>query len=187
AARSDMDPRADNPTSTQVAPLASADEMKVYAYEAAKDLATRVPNLWRLGVRVGEGGVPPPDANGQRPMSAQVAWYGATYAPAIAEAGTAQFYTRTWLVPKENMLSLFATPGTENAPLEVKLGREQFGPPYVQQPGVFDNPPGGPTGFIPSYLYEDYLEGQAPYSFLFHIWLSASYRLFRYASFERTR
>lgn len=141
-----------------------------YTREAARDLATSVPDLWRLGFRIGESGK-------------STDWYEDTIIAGVREAGTGVLiYTRTWGSTKEEILRMVHSPGTEGTDvmIEAKFNGEQLGPPYPIAGGHFHR-------MWPTYSYENYLEPPAPYTFVFQIRAGGTHRIFRYASFERTR
>jgi hypothetical protein len=171
----------------------SQDDLVTYTREAVTDLLHKVANLDAIGVRVGEGNALPPfvAAGGgdlQGYLAGESAFYEASYLSAIRAAGTGvQFYTRSWLTDRAALEPLLAdAPGPASANLLVKFSAEQFGPPFVPQDGDFIND-GGPPNFYPSYLYENYLDDPpGKYTFIFHVWNSASFRFFRYASYART-
>jgi hypothetical protein len=144
--------------------------LRTYTREAVADLARRVPGLARLGVRIGESTKDEP-------------FYEDTFVAGLRSAGHAKLYARTWLTTKEEMLRLVDSTGKpEDVIVEAKYAGEQMGTPYVPAGGAFSE-----QAWRPSYLYEGYLEEPAPYTFIFQIWASSTYRFFRYASYERTR
>ncbi len=69
-------------------------------------------------------------------------------------------------------MDLTKAPGGDGTLVEVKFSGEQIGPPYVPQPGRFDPLTAGPSDWKASYLYEDYLDGDAPYDFVFQVKLT---------------
>jgi hypothetical protein len=150
-----------------VSPLDDAGLQK-YTREAVADVARRVPGLARLGVRIGES-------------TKDAQFYEDTFVAGLRDAGHAKLYARTWLTTKPEMLRLVnSTDKPEEVIVEAKYAGEQLGTPYV--PASFVE-----QGWRPSYLYEGYLEEPAPYTFIFQIWASSTYRFFRYASYERTQ
>jgi hypothetical protein len=170
--RSDLDPCGVSPSPpAELCPLTSQADLETYTREAVQDLATNVPGLWRIGARVGES-------------LEGASFYARTYLAGLAAAGGPRFYTRTWLSNLADVQMLATSPGGAGSLVEAKFSAEQFGPPYVPPNGGWK---GGPADWQPSYEYEDYLDGAEPFAFVFHVWNSASYRLFRFASSERTR
>jgi hypothetical protein len=137
-----------------------------YNREAVADLATRVPGLSYLGFRVGETGRKPD-------------WYVSTYVePLKAVHSKAVAYTRTWLTTKKDLLSVIEASGPETV-VEAKYNGEQLGPPYIISGGGMDR--------WKSYSYEDFLTPPAPYRFVFQIRAGGTHRMFRYASYARTK
>ena len=169
--RSDLEACGHDLSGPVLCPLASGADLETYTREAVQDLATQVPGLWRIGVRIGESLEDP-------------AFYARTYLAALDAAGGPRFYTRTWLSNRGDIEMLATSPGGDDTLVEAKFSAEQFGPPYVPPNGSFTQ---GPTDWQPSYEYEDYLGGPEPFSFVFHVWNSASYRYFRFTSAARTR
>jgi len=137
-----------------------------YTREALADLATRAPELSYLGFRVGETGRPPE-------------WYVSTFVDTLkAVHAKAVAYTRTWLTKKPALLSVIQASGPETL-VEAKFNGEQLGPPYVISGGGMDR--------WSSYSYENFLEDPAPYKFVFQVRAGGTHRIFRYASYARTR
>jgi hypothetical protein len=168
SARSDANPLADG-VKDHTARL-DEEATKVYTREAVLDLAHRVPDLERVGVRIGES---------TRPAS----WYADTWGAALANGP--KFYTRTWWTKKSEVLALVDTPGLSNDPVvEVKFSAEHLAP-WIPQGGNFAEQ--NRERWRPSYLYEDYLDDPQPYDFVFQIWNSATYRMFRFVSPSLTR
>jgi hypothetical protein len=169
--RSDLDACGDDGAAS-LCPLASQADLETYTREAVQDLATQVPGLWRIGVRIGES-------------YEDAGFYARTYLAALdAVGGAVGFYTRTWLSNLADVTTLATSPGGQGSLVEAKFSMEQYGPPYVPQNGSWAQ---GPADWKPSYLYEDYLDGDEPFTFVFHVWNSATYRFFRFASPDRTR
>ncbi len=137
-----------------------------YNKEAVADLAVRAPGLSYLGFRIGETGRPPE-------------WYIATYVDTLkAVHSKAVAYTRSWLTKKSDLLSLIQASGPDTI-VEAKYNGEQLGPPYVISGGGMER--------WKSYSYEDFLEEPTPYKFVFQVRAGGTHRLFRYASYARTR
>ena len=147
--------------------LTDDQEVKIYTREAAEDLARRVPGLWRLGFRIGE--------------SAKAAsWYEDTFVAGIRNAGTGvRLATRTWGASKPDILHIVAAAGDDTI-VEAKFNGEHLGAPYAIQGGLFSIANGG-------YSYQDFLSPPVPYQFLFQLRAGGTHRIFRYASYERTR
>lgn len=147
--------------------------LKRYTREAVADLARQVPGLWRLGFRIGESLRQDPN------------WYTDTFVAGLRDAGTGVLpYTRTWQIEKKDMLTLLQQSGADFL-VEAKLNGEQLGAPYAIQGGAFANHWwGGSTGI---YSYQDYLDPPTPYTFVFQVRTCSTHRMFRYASYERTR
>jgi hypothetical protein len=170
--RSDLEPCGENLSGpANICPLSSQADLETYTREAVQDLATNVPGLWRIGIRIGES-------------FEDAGFYARTYLPALAAAGGPGFYARTWATNRDDIEMLATTPGGQGALVEAKFSAEQLGPPYVPQNGSF---PGGPRNWGGSYEYENYLDRAEPFTFVFHVWDSAAYRFFRYVSADRTR
>ena len=148
-------------------PLPDAD-MRTYTREASQDLATNVPGLDYLGFRIGESGK---DAR----------WYIDTFVAGVKSSKTtAKLFTRTWKTTKSEVTELVSAMGAGSI-VEAKYNGEQLGAPYPIVGGSFA------TRWLPSYSYEDYLTPPAPYDFVFQIRAGGTHRMFRYASYERTR
>lgn len=147
---------------------APEEEPRVEAYtrEAVADLATRAPGLVGLGFRIGE--------SGRKPN-----WYTKTYVEGLKKSRSATAaYTRTWLTPKKDLLELVKASGPETI-VEAKYNGEQLGAPYIIS--------GGGMETWGSYSYQDFLDPPYPYRFVFQIRAGGTHRIFRYASYERTR
>jgi hypothetical protein len=141
-------------------------EAPVYTREAVADLASRAPGLSYIGFRVGES-------------RRKAEWYTSTYVAGLKDAHThAIAYTRTWLTTKKQLLTVVEASGPETL-VEVKYNGEQFGPPYPISGGGMER--------WSSYSYEDYLDPPTPYRFVFQVRAGGTHRIFRYASYERTR
>jgi hypothetical protein len=142
------------------------DAVKIYTREAAQDLATRAPGLARLGFRIGES---------NRPSS----WYGDTFIAGIQQAGTGVApYTRTWGASKTDILSLQAMAG-ERMLVEAKYNGEHWGAPYAIA--------GGWLASFGGYSYQNFLNPPTPYDFVFQVRAGGTHRIFRQASYARTR
>jgi hypothetical protein len=142
------------------------DQLSTYDREAAADLATRASGLSMLGFRIGETGKP-------------ATWYIDSFVAGIRSAGTGVVpYSRTWLSNKPDILALAAAIGPDMV-LEAKLNGEHLGPPY---PIV-----GGTMAKLGSYSYQGYLNPPDPWTFLFQVRAAGTHRIFRQASYERTR
>jgi hypothetical protein len=168
SARSDLNPLADGKEEH----TANVDEAakKVYTREAVADLVARVPGLERVGVRIGESTQP-------------ASWYEDTWGAALANGP--KFYTRSWWTKKSEVVKLVGAAGLSNDPvLEVKFSAEHLAP-WIPQGGNYAEQ--SPDRWRPSYLYEDYLSDPQPYGFVFQIWNSATYRMFRFVSPELAR
>jgi hypothetical protein len=143
-------------------------QLAVYVREAAADLARNVPDLRRLGFRIGES---------MQPAS----FYSDTFIAGVREASTTMgVYTRTWLTQKDEILNLAKV--APDMLIEAKYNGEQIGPPYLMAGGLFGK--GAGHGWE-TYSYDDYLEAPTPYSFIFQIWGGGTHRIFRHASYER--
>jgi len=141
-------------------------EVPTYTRQAVADLATRAPGLSFLGFRVGESARPP-------------GWYTSTYIAGLKDAhAKAVAYTRTWLAKKADLIHVVEASGPETI-VEAKYNGEQLGPPYIISGGGMEK--------WHSYSYQDFLEPPAPYQFVFQIRAGGTHRLFRYASYTRTR
>ncbi len=154
------DPRGkkETPEEEQLAPI--------YSREAVADLATRAPGLDYIGFRVGESNRDPD-------------WFADNYIGAMHAAHSRAIpYTRTWLTNKKKLARVIAEGGPETL-IEVKYNGEQLGSPYVIS--------GGNMQHWYSYSYEDFLTPPTPYKFVFHVRAGGTHRVFRYASYARTR
>lgn len=144
--------------------------LEVYTREAVRDIAERVPALWRLGFRIGESGHP-------------ASWYTGTFVEGLnqtrAQTGLS---TRTWMTKKAEIMGLVRST-TRDTLVEAKYNGEQMGPPYPIAGGLMTHP----ESWFSSYSYQDYLDPPAPYTFVFHIWAGGTNRVFRYASYDRIR
>jgi len=137
-----------------------------YTREAVADLAARAPGLAYFGFRVGES---------QRTAD----WYASTYLAGLKQAHSRAIpYTRSWKTTKKELLGVVAESGPETI-LEVKYNGEHLGPPYVVSGGGMEK--------WKTYSYEDLLEPPAPYRFVFQVRAGGTHRVFRYASYARTR
>jgi hypothetical protein len=144
-----------------------SDELKQYTREAARDLATQVSDLWRLGFRIGESGQP-------------ASWYIDTLIAGVQDAGTGvKTYTRTWGTTKPDILTIVDSAGPDTI-VEAKYNGEHLAAPYAIGGGKF-------SSSWKNYSYENYLNPPAPYPFVFQIRAGGTHRVFRYASYERTR
>ena len=144
------------------------DEATIAAYmrEAAADLAKRAPGLWRLGFRIGESGR---DAK----------WYTSTFVEGVKSARTGVgLYTRTWWARRDDILTIAAAAETPIV-VEAKYNGEHLATPYVIA--------GGSSAQWGGYSYEQFLDPPAPYSFLFQVRAGGTHRIFRFASYERSR
>jgi hypothetical protein len=140
--------------------------LKTYTREAALDLATRAPDLSRIGFRIGESGRP-------------AQWYRDTFLAGVHAAGTGiGVYTRTWVTSKDEILALLAGE-PDSAIVEAKFNGEHWGPPYAIAGGQFTD--------WSSYSYQGYLNPPTPYTFVFQVRAGGTHRIFRQASYERTR
>jgi len=154
-------------TGTSAAPALDERQIALYIREAAEDLARRAPGLWRLGFRIGESG-----------HAAQ--WYADTFIAGVRAAGTGVgVYTRTWLSSRPAVMSLVRAAANEQTIVEVKYNGEHLGAPYPIAGGMFRD--------WAIYSYEDYLDPPAPYQLVFQVRAGGTHRIFRYASYERTR
>jgi hypothetical protein len=150
-----------------VAPEALSDAaLATYDREAAADVATRAPGLAMIGFRIGETGKPAP-------------WYIGSIVAGVRQAGTGVgIYTRSWLSRKQDILALASAAGP-GLVLEAKLNGEHLGPPWIIA--------GGRMASWSSYSYQTYLEPPMPWRLVFQVRLGGTHRIFREASFERTR
>jgi len=141
-------------------------EVPGYTREAVTDLATRAPGLAYLGFRVGES-------------DRSADWYASTYIQGLKDAhARAAAYTRTWKTQKKDLLDVVLGAGPETI-VEAKYNGEHLGPPYVVSGGGMEK--------WASYSYQDYLTPPTPYRFVFQVRAGGTHRIFRYASYERTR
>ena len=170
--RSDLAQCGDQIATAELCPLQSTDDLATYTREAVAELVRDVPGLWRIGVRIGESLEP-------------ASFYASTYLRAL-DGATPRFYTRSWLATEQDLASLGDVAGGEDMLVEVKLSDEQSGIPYAPQSGAAFGARKGPTDWQASYLYESLLDGPEPFSVIVQIWNSATYKYFRWASFERT-
>ena len=161
--RSDASPTGD----TLMSPPDDAT-LQQYTREAAQDLATRAPGLWRLGFRIGES------------TQQDAGWYTGTFVAGVEAAGTGVgISTRTWYVLKKDLLPVAAAGGPDTI-VEAKYNGEHLGPPYIIEGGQMGNT-------WTWYSYQDYLEAPAPYVFVWQVRTGGTHRIFRQASFERAR
>jgi hypothetical protein len=138
-----------------------------YTREAVADVARRVPDLSRLGFRIGESGE-------------SASWYLGTFLAGVQDAGTGVgLYTRTWLTSKQDILSI-ATAFGPSTIVEAKYNGEQLAAPYQIAGGHM-------AAYWAGYSYQDFLEAPAPYAFVFQVRAGGTHRIFRHASFERAR
>jgi len=159
--RSDTSPTGDGPQA-----LTDDTELRTYTREATRDVATRVPGLWKLGFRIGESLKP-------------ATWYTDTFVAGILDAQSgATAYTRTWQSNKADILKIVAA-AQGNFIVEAKLNGEHLGPPYPIA--------GGLMATWGSYSYEDYLDAPSPYDFVWQVRSGGTHRVFREASFARAR
>jgi hypothetical protein len=143
-------------------------QVKLYTREAVEDLARRVPGLWRLGFRIGES-------------ARSAAWYEDTFVAGIQAAGTGVgLSTRTWGASKPDILNIVAAAGVDDTIVEAKFNGEHLGAPYAIQGGLVATSIGG-------YSFQDFLNPPVPYHFVFQLRAGGTHRIFRYASYERTR
>jgi len=170
--RSDSSPLAD---ANQA--LVNDSELQTYTREAARDLASSVPGLWRLGFRIGESNKP-------------ASWYKDTFVAGVRDADSGVSpYTRTWLSTKTDILSSLGAAAGESI-VEAKFNGEHLGLPYAITGGNFVTP--APVAiaaawWAPSYSYEDYLSPPAPYDFVWQVRAGGTHRIFRQASFARAK
>jgi hypothetical protein len=158
--RADTSPLGDTPTSLDDAALAQ------YTREAAADLAVRAKGLWRIGFRIGESSRP-------------AAWYTSTFVAGVNDTATGVgLYTRTWLTTKSDILAVVGASRGDTI-VEAKYNGEHFASPYAIAGGEFAH--------WSSYSYEDYLDPPSPYSFVFQVRSGGTHRVFRNASFERSK
>ena len=141
--------------------------LKIYDREAAADIATRLPDLAMFGFRIGESG------------KDDATWYiDSLVAGARQARPDLALSTRTWGSNKPAILALAAAIGP-NMVVEAKFNGEQLGAPYAIAGGVFST--------YGSYSYQGYLAPPAPWSFVFQVRAAGTHRIFRQASYERTR
>jgi hypothetical protein len=142
------------------------DETPKYTLEAVTDFASRATGLEYIGFRVGES---------RRGAS----WYLSTYLAGLKAAHShAVAYSRTWLTTKEELWPVIEASGPETI-IEVKYNGEHFGPPYIISGGGMEQ--------WKTYSYENLLDPPSPYKFVFQVRAGGTHRIFRYASYERTR
>jgi hypothetical protein len=147
-------------------PALSDSDLGTYTREAVADVARRVPDLARLGFRIGESGH-------------DAAWYAATFVAGVNDAATGvRVYTRTWGTTKPEVLALVAA-ASEGTIVEAKYNGEHFAAPYAIEGASFAT--------FGSYSYQDYLDPPTPYTFVFQIRAGGTHRIFRFAHFERAR
>ena len=143
--------------------------LQTYTREAAADLGTRARDLSLFGFRIGETG-------------RAAIWYVDTFVAGAKQAGVkASLYTRTWLSNKNDILALASAIGP-NMLLETKYNAEHLGPPYPIAGGVFSD-----FGPYASYSYQTYLNPPDPWGLVFQIRAAGTHRIFRQASYVRTR
>jgi hypothetical protein len=141
-------------------------QLKTYDREAAADVATRAPGLAMLGFRIGETGKP-------------ATWYIDSFVAGVKSAATGVLpYTRSWQTSRPEVLALAAAVGPGMV-LEAKLNGEHLGPPYAIA--------GGTMSKLASYSYQGYLDPPDPWTFVFQVRAGGTHRIFRHASYERTR
>jgi len=151
--------------SAGAAGIATHDELKVYVREAAADLATRAPGLAMLGFRIGESGE-------------AASWYVDTFVAGVKQAATGvSIYTRSWVTPKADILTLGAAVGPDMV-LEAKFNGEHLGPPYPIAGGVWTT--------WASYSYQGFLNPPDPWQFVFQVRAGGTHRIFRSASYPLT-
>jgi hypothetical protein len=141
-------------------------QLSTYDREAAADVATRASGLAMLGFRIGETGKP-------------ARWYIDSFVAGVKAAGTGVLpYTRSWVSNKPDILALAAAVGPGMV-LEAKLNGEHLGPPYPIA--------GGTMSKLASYSYQGYLNPPDPWTLLFQVRAGGTHRIFRHASYERSR
>jgi hypothetical protein len=144
----------------------TADELSTYDREAAGDVAKRAQGLAMLGFRIGETGKP-------------ATWYIDSFVAGVKAAGTGVLpYTRSWISNRPDIVALADAVGPGMV-LEAKLNGEHLGSPYPIA--------GGTMAKLGSYSYQSYLNPPAPWTFVFQVRAGGTHRIFREASFERTR
>jgi len=144
------------------------EALAVYTREAAASVAREVPDLWRMGFRIGES-------------KQSASFFARTFVAGVREVSpTMGIYTRTWLASKEDIVSL--AHGAGDLLIESKLNGEQIGAPYPIAGGLFTEG----ARFV-NYSYQDFLTWPEPYTFVFQIWGGGTHRIFRHASFARAK
>jgi hypothetical protein len=142
------------------------DQLKTYTREATADLVNRAPGLDLLGFRTGESGK-------------AATWYTDSFVAGVKSTGSpVTLYSRTWLSSKSEISTLAAAIGPGMV-LEAKFNGEHLGPPYAIA--------GGAMHLWCSYSYQTYLNPPAPWQFVFQVRAGGTHRVFRHASYERTR
>jgi hypothetical protein len=138
-----------------------------YTREAVADLETRAPGLAFVGFRVGDS-------------HRDVAFFESTYLAARAEAGAhPAVYTASAGTSRNALRPVLVSGGPETMVL-VRYQGDQLALPYVVS--------GGGMQGEKSYSYEDFLSPpQVPYRFVWQMRDSATHRIFRNASYSRTR
>ena len=141
--------------------------LKTYDREAAADVALRAPGLSLLGFRIGETGK-------------AATWYIDSFVAGVQQSGSkVPLYTRTWVSNRSDIDTLAAAIGP-NMVLEAKYNGEHWAAPYAIAGGAF-------IYWAASYSYQTYLNPPIPWTFVFQIRAAGTHRIFREASYERTR
>jgi hypothetical protein len=158
--RADTSPLGDQP------PTLDDQAIHQYTREAVADLASRATGLWRLGFRIGESG---------RPAD----WYLSSFVAGVNDANSGVgIYTRTWWAKRSDIMSI-AGAARGDTIVEAKYNGEHFAAPYAIAGGEFVRWGG--------YSYESFLDPPSPYTFVFQLRAGGTHRIFRFASFERSR
>jgi len=96
----------------------------------------------------------------------------------VKQAATGvSIYTRSWVTPKADILTLGAAVGPDMV-LEAKFNGEHLGPPYPIAGGVWTN--------WASYSYQGFLNPPDPWQFVFQVRAGGTHRIFRAASYPLT-
>jgi hypothetical protein len=148
-------------------------DLQTYMREAMTDIASRVPDLWRMGFRIGESGK-------------EDTWYKDTAIKGVTDASqTIGIYTRSWGTTKTKVLSIFEAAGNDPM-VTIKYNGEKMGPPWVAVGGAA-------ASYRKDYWYEDYLQPPTstaagkPYTVTFEFRQGGTYRIFRNTSLWRAR
>lgn len=148
----------------------SEKELAEYTTEVVEKIIRLCPELWMIGFRVGESGRP-------------AEYLRNIYLEGIKKAGRdINLFTRTWLVPPEQILSI-ANAYPQKTYIEIKYNGEQLGLPYH----AMTTPLSVKGGMEPTYSYERYTNYPRNYKMIWQVRANGTHRLFRFNNVEFIR